>query len=96
MDKTKIVIFRRGGLIANHEKCSLSQQASFVGIMFTSTLHLGKSTLELAKRGKKALVQLLSTVYKLHPVTPRLCFKLFDAQIQPILLYGCEVRGFQP
>ena len=56
---------------------------------------MDKSVFDLSLRGKRALLNMMSVFYKLGVITPQIFFKLFDAQIQPILLYGSEVWGYR-
>ena len=32
---------------------------------------------------------------KLNTIDPSMCWKLFDAQVEPTLTYAAEVRGFE-
>ena len=62
--------------------------------MFNTTANMNKSVTHLATKGRKALINLLSVIHNFGVLTPKVFFKLFDAQIQPILLYGSEIWGF--
>ncbi|XP_067661950.1 uncharacterized protein [Haliotis asinina] len=54
---------------------------------------MNKCTNDLALRGKRALLQILYNLRKIDVVDPKVFFKIFDSQIQPILLYGAELWG---
>ncbi len=102
LEKTKIVVFRKGGPTAATEKwyfkgerITVVNEYKYLGILFTHTLNLNKSIINLATRGKRALLQLLSVIPKLGVVSPNIFFKLFDSQVQPILLYGSEIWGYK-
>ena len=102
LDKTNIVVFRRGGPLSTREKwfyknkqINVVNEYKYLGILVTHTLNLTKSVHNLAMRAKKALLQLQSIIPKLGVVPINVYFKMFDSQIQPILLYGSEVWGFK-
>ena len=54
-----------------------------------------KCAQNLSLRGKKALVQIVSVLCKVGTLSPKVFFKIFDTQVQPILLYSSEIWGFQ-
>ena len=49
----------------------------------------------VAANAKQKTVALLKMLWTIHSQTPNLFFKLFDAQIQPQLLYASELWGLQ-
>ena len=102
ISKTEIVIFRRGGPVAAKERwfydgelLNVSDQYTYLGFLFSNRMNLNKCTQDLALRGKKALIQVMSVLYSVGALSPDVFFKMFNAQIQPILLYGSEIWGFQ-
>ena len=44
---------------------------------------------------KKALLNIMSKLYRINNNSFSVFFKLFDAQIQPIVQYGAEIWGFE-
>ena len=58
-------------------------------------MNLKKSVLDLQSRAKKALINVMSVSQSIGTFTPSIFFKLFDSQIQSIMLYGSEIWGFQ-
>ncbi|XP_071119476.1 uncharacterized protein [Haliotis cracherodii] len=48
---------------------------------------------DLASRGKRALMEIFRNLRKIGFVDTSVFFKIFDTQIQPILLYGAEIWG---
>ncbi|KAK7477533.1 hypothetical protein BaRGS_00031218 [Batillaria attramentaria] len=56
-------------------------------------MSLTQSVNQLAVRGRKAALRLLRAKKSLDPRTRRTFFKLFDTQVQPVLLYAAEVWG---
>jgi len=65
----------------------------YLGIVFSTRLSFNAACCDLASKAKNALsvVQKLSK-YR-NNMTLKVYLKLFDAQIQPIALYGAELRG---
>ena len=47
----------------------------------------------LCDQGRKALFGVLHRLRSITPIPPRVLFKLFDAVIKPILIYGSDVWG---
>ena len=47
----------------------------------------------LCDQGRKALFGVLHRLRSITPIPPRVQFKLFDAVIKPILMYGSDVWG---
>ena len=100
VQKTKIVIFRNGGYIARHEKWFLGRQEieivnefKYLGVLFTSRLSFNALQQDLAQRARAALLQVNRCIRKLVSVPPDVYFKLFDAQVLPVLLYSSELWG---
>ena len=100
MEKSKVMVFRLGGYLANHEKWNLGDslievvnEYKYLGIKFSTKLANTSALSDLAARGKSACIQIFRMLFKLNNTIPGLWFKLFDAQVQPILLYGAEVWG---
>jgi len=98
--KTKVVVFRRGGYLAAHERWFLGDerleivnQYRYLGIILSTKLCTNTLLSELICRGKAAMLQILRSLKKLTFISPDVLFKVFDSQIQPILLYGAEVWG---
>ena len=48
---------------------------------------------DLAVKGKKAMVSILSSLFPYGNLSKTIFFKLFDVKIAPILLYGSELSG---
>ena len=58
-------------------------------------LSLHRMRSDLAKKGKRVLVSLLSSLYEYGQMPKHLFFKLFDMKVVPILLYGSEIWGYR-
>ncbi|RUM93601.1 MAG: hypothetical protein DSZ28_07615 [Thiothrix sp.] len=99
-DKSKVMVFRLGGHLAHHEKwyvgntrLEVVNEYKYLGMMFSTKLCTNTSLSDLALRGKSAAIQIIRTLFKLGTVSPEIWFKMFDAQVQPTLLYGAEIWG---
>ncbi|RUM94525.1 MAG: hypothetical protein DSZ28_02740, partial [Thiothrix sp.] len=100
--KSKVMIFRKGGHRAAHEKWSVGgvqlevvKQYKYLGKVFSTKLSVSVSLADLVCRAKAALSQICRSLRKLAYITPEAFFKIFDAQVQPILLYAAEVWGLE-
>jgi hypothetical protein len=100
MDKSKVIIFRNGGYIAAREKwfyngtkLEVVNQYKYLGIIFSTGLTFSHALNDMASRAKTGIFGILKVLWTLENQSHKLFFKLFDAQIQPILTYGAEVWG---
>ena len=100
MYKSNIIVFRKGGYLASNErwfydemKMEVVNSYMYFGISFTTQLSFTFACEELACRGKKAVIDILSKLCKLGNFSFDVFFKIFDAQVQPIVLYGAEIWG---
>jgi hypothetical protein len=100
-EKTKVMVFRKGGYLAKNEVWYLGDQKlevvnnyTYLGYTFTTMLSANQSVSHLAFKAKKAAFDCLRAMRNFD--IPRSCFfKIFDVQIQPIMLYGSEIWGTQ-
>ena len=97
--KTKILIF---GIRSTHRfefklgnnKIEICDEFKYLGVIFTKTRTFAKAIKHNVDHANKALHLLYKKIHNLHiPIDLQL--QLFDHTIVPILLYGCEVWGFQ-
>ena len=100
MDKSKVVIFRKGGYVASRERwvyngqtLEIVNQYKYLGIIFSTGLSFSYALRDMAARSKKGVIGILRLLWSLGNQSPQMFFKLFDCQIQPILTYGSEVWG---
>ena len=102
IDKTKIIVFRNGGILRSNEKWFMNGQKletvtsyKYLGLMFTSRLCWTLAQQTLASQALKA-VQLLKCIsYKCKGLPPKTLLMLFDKMIVPVLTYGSEIWGYQ-
>ena len=103
LDKSNIVVFRKGGYLAAREswtyngtKMPVVNVYKYLGIYFSTRLSFNVACKDLASRGKKALLTIIKRLSILNNNSLGLFLKIFDSKIQPILLYGAEIWGLQP
>lgn len=101
MDKTKILVFRRGGRIKKNEvwfykgvKIDIVPHYKYVGVLVSSFLSWSLATKTLSLQGTKALNILNCYGKKCNGLPVKCAFELFDRMILPILLYGSEIWGY--
>ena len=99
-EKSKIVVFRNGGYIAAKEKwffgdvrLEIVNQYKYLGVIFSCSLTFSYTMEDRAAKAKKGIICILKLLWSLGEKCPKLFFKLFDCQIQPMLTYGSEVWG---
>ena len=100
MTKSKAMVFRLGGRLAAHEqwhiggkKLEVVNQYNYLGYKFSTKLSYNTAMSNLSMKGKAAVVQTMRPLKRLMCTSPSVFFKVFDTQIQPIVLYGAEIWG---
>ena len=75
-----------------HDDCIMKVVNSYkyLGICFSTRLSFYHACQDLVSRAKKAVLCLMSKLYSLYFI-----LKIFDAQVQPIDLYGTEIWGLE-
>ena len=99
-DKTKVVVFRNGGYLAENEKWHLcgnwleiSPEYRYLGALLTTKLSYNLLQSDLVHRAKAGVSQITRCVRKLQCLSPDVYFKMFDTQVSSILLYSAELWG---
>lgn len=64
-------------------------------MIFTTKLSLNASWEEASRKGKKGVIEILKTMRILDSCDPMLFWKMFDAQVEPIMTYAAEVWGLE-
>ena len=85
----------RNGIWAMNNSNPFMNINSYLGNVLSTKLSSNEMQTEIASRARAALLVLLRSLRKLNHVPPNVFFKLFDAQIQPMLLYGSEIWGLE-
>jgi hypothetical protein len=99
-DKTKVMVFRKGGYLSKSEKwyfdgseLEVVNKYCYLGYTFTTMLSLKQGTDHLVTKGKKAVFFLCKAFQKCKEMTRDTFFKNVDAKVQSILLYSSEIWG---
>ena len=103
MEKSNIIVFRNGGHLAANEKWLYGNEClkvvnvyKYLGIYFSTRISFTATFEDLASRARKGVVAIIRTLWSIGEHSPSIFFKLFDSQIQPILIYGAEIWGLSP
>ena len=102
INKTKIVIFRRGGKIAKQEKwvyngkiVEIVSSFKYVGCELTSSGSFSNCIKNLVQSARRALFSMKRNLNKNIEILPETQLDMFNLMIAPILNYGCEVWGLR-
>lgn len=102
LDKTGIIVFRNGGHLSKWERwmfgnveVEVTNLYKYLGMTFTTRLSLNIGWQETCRKGKRGVMEILRCLKKLRSIDPSLFWKLFDAQIEPMLTYAAEVWGLE-
>ena len=98
--KTKVVIFekrkarRQPKFFYNSEELEIVEAFKYLGVIFNYTGNFRKCKMYVKDQATKAMFALLSKGRRLKlPID--IMLDLFDKMVVPVLLYGCEVRGYE-
>ena len=101
LDKTKVVVFKRGGRLSKKEKWFFKDviletvsSYKYLGVIFTNKLVWFEHTSNAADQAKKLFLGITRHLHNLSNLSYETFFKIFDTKISPVLLYGSEVWGF--
>ena len=101
INKTKVMIFRKGGLLPrnlaftyNGIPLEIVSQLKYLGIIFTPGGSFSEPQSTLAGQAQKAIFKLNKFLYKFTYIPPKHKLDLFDNLISPILNYSSAVWGF--
>ena len=98
--KTKVMIFSRGKLRSKpsfsfgNDNIEICDEYTYLGVVFNFNGNFKKAIGKQVSQAKHAMFALLTKAAKLHLPFDVTC-ELFDKLVLPILLYGCEVWGFE-
>ena len=94
------MVFRKGGYLGKFEKWQFKginieviNSYKCLGFTLSTKLSINTSLSEFAGRAKRKVIDILKTVYNLGKMDMYVFFKLFDAQVKPMLLYAAEIWG---
>ena len=100
--KTKVMVFARSKARLKkmpifkygNENIEVVEDYTYLGIKFNWNGKFDKAKKELYKKGLKAMFAIIKKGRRLH-LGMDIMLKLFDSCVVPVLLYGCEVWGFE-
>ena len=102
LGKTKIMVFRNGGIVKNIEKwffqgteIEIVSLYKYLGLYFTPRLIWTKSKEMLSLQAKKASSSIFRFQKQFGRFQPNDAFKLFDAMVKPVACYGAEIWGYE-
>ena len=100
LDKTKVMVFRKGGRVRRNEKWYFKGQQletvpfyKYVGLMTTSRLNWTLAQKTLACQATKSIFVIKKANVVSGGLPPDMLINLFDKLVLPILLYGSEIWG---
>lgn len=100
--KTKVMVFRRGGILSRKEKwwydgkvLDVVNGFQYVGLLFSTKLSFYRMAGELSRKGKRVLVAILQSLKEYGNLNKTVLFKIFDTKVCPMLLYGSELWGLE-
>ena len=100
LDKTKVIIFRKGGHIAATEKwfyekteIEVVNRYKYLGFTLSTKLSFNTACDEFSSKAKGKILDLMKTMWSLGALNTTIFFQLFDAQVKPMLLYAAEIWG---
>ena len=102
LDKTKIMVFRNGGIVKHIEKwffqgteIEIVSLYKYLGLYFTPKLIWTKTKEILSMQAKKAATSIFRYQKYFGRFQPNDAFKLFDSMVKPVACYGAEIWGYQ-
>ena len=103
INKTKIIVFRKGGFLnkdekwfINGEKVEVVKNCKYLGYTLTTKLSGDVALAVYVGRAKSKVYSIFRTLKTLRKFNLNIFFKLFDYQVVPALLYASEVWGLVP
>ena len=101
VSKTKVIIFRRGGILSRNLSFTYHGQPlesvksfKYLGTDFTAGGSFSEAQTILTGQAQKAIFKFNSYLYKFTSISPKHKLDPFDKLITPILNYSCEVWRF--
>jgi len=99
--KTKVIIFSRGKakkdppiFLYKGKRLEIVDDYTYLGITFNYNGSFTKAKKKRYEQASRAMFGLIRHCRKMD-LSVDICSELFDRMVSPILLYGCEVWGFE-
>ena len=103
IQKTKVMVFRKGGFLGKSERFSLAgtnlevvNNYNYLGFLMTTKLSTDTALAQYVGKAKSKVYTILRTLKSLGKVDIKTFFKLFDSQVTSALMYASEVWGLIP
>ena len=100
LEKTKIIVFRKGGFLSKFEKwfygghpVEVVNKYVYLGFEFTTKMSITSSLSSFIIKAKHALNALFRSLSTIECHENKIFFKLFDSKVLPILSYSSEFWG---
>ena len=100
VNKTKVMIFSKGEIRLKYEfklqnkTLEIVDSYSYLGLIFKYNGNFNETRKKLAHQAQKSLFSINKSIRNDYiPIDLQL--KLFDAMVEPILLYGSEIWGYE-
>ena len=100
LDKTKIMVFRKGGFLSKYEKwfygehpVEIVNSYTYLGFVFTTKMSITTSLSFFITKAKHALNMLFRSLNSVECRDLNVFFKLFDSKIAPILSFSSDLWG---
>ena len=100
LDKTKKMVFRKGGFLGRRERWFLNGQHidvvnsyKYLGYLFTTQLSEISACEEFESKAKGKVIDIIKTMWCIGVYIPSVFFQFFDCQVKPMLLYASEIWG---
>ena len=101
IEKTKIMVFRRGGSLRKAERwyyhgsqLQVVPYFKYLGVTFSTSGSWARNNTLMGERGQRALNYIRSVNFKLSSLPCKALCSMFDAMVVPSMTYGGEVWGF--
>ena len=98
--KTSIIVFRKGGHLSRHERWTYGNvelevvnSYNYLGIALTTKLSTTQAVADFIPKAKRKIITISKALRKINCTDWGVFSKIFDAQIQPALLYASEMWG---
>ncbi|MGI9312379.1 MAG: hypothetical protein ACR2O9_02440 [Alphaproteobacteria bacterium] len=100
--KSKVVVFKRGGIVTKYEKwhcggerIEVVKNYKYLGLVLSNSGSFTETCKGLANQGCRAFYSLRRSLQSVGDIPVTLFFKLFDCKILPILHFNAEVWGLE-
>ena len=67
----------------------------YLGLFLTTRMTSSNAPNEMANKARKGVTDIFRMLWRLGDFSAPIFFKMFDAQIKPMLLYGSEIWGLK-